>query len=451
MPEERSTTDRSAARGRMVTPARFWNGVASLLRTSWRGDLRYLLGSRALRSLAQGYLSIIVPLYLVRVGYDTVRIGVLLTAAAAGGAGLTALVGFAADRWGRKPMLVVLGLTSTGGAIVFALTTQYMALVVAAAVGAIGLGGGAASGGGFGPYYPAEQALVAEHAGDAKRTTVFAGLSLVGVLAASVGAALASVPRLTVLAGWGTRLDGYHFLFWLTALVGLATAAVVLPVRETSLAQSPAPRASAAPLSPRTRGLLLRFAITNAVNGMAIGFLGPILALWFHLRYGVDAATIGSLYLIINLAAVVSYVGVPWVTRRLGGVVRTVVTVRLASAALLGVIPLMPTFALAGAAYLVRMLANAVSVPVRQSYVMGIVDPAERSRMAALSNLPARMFALAGPTLAGLMLGTWWIGVPLELASGLQLAYAGLYWRFFHHVHPPEEVVSASSGAGEKP
>jgi MFS family permease len=414
--------------------------VGSLLAASWRGDLRYLLGGRALRSLSQGYLGIIVPLFLVRAGYGTVRIGVLLTVAAAGGAVLTALVGFAADRWGRKPLLITLGLTTAAGGTVFALTTAYVPLLVAAALGTIGGGGAAGSGGGFGPYYPAEQALLAEHAGDADRTTVFAGLSLVGVLAASVGAALAGLPRLVAATGLTSRIDGYHLLFALTAVVGLAMAVIILPVAEIAPSRAQAAPAAPAPLSRQTRGLLARFAVTNAINGLAIGFLGPILALWFHLRYGVDSASIGALYFAINIAAVVPYLGVPWVTRRLGGAVRTVVAVRLASSGLLAVIPLMPSFALAGACYLVRMLANAVSVPVRQSYVMGIVAPTERSRMAALSNLPARIFALAGPTVAGIVLQVWWIGVPLELAAGLQLVYAGLYWRFFRGVRPPEEV-----------
>jgi len=397
------------------------------------------MGGRALRSLTQGYLGIVVPIFLVRAGYDSVRIGALLTVAAASSAALTALVGFAADRWGRKPLLVVLGLMTAASGAVFAVTTQYAVLVAAAALGTIGVGGAAGSGGAFGPYYPAEQALVAEHAGDADRTTVFAGLSLVGVLSASAGAALAAVPRFVATTGLASRLAGYRLLFGLTALLGLAMAAVILPVGEGALRRtSRAP----APLTPRTRGLLARFAVTNGVNGLAIGFLGPILALWFHLRYGVGSAEIGALYFVINLAAVVPYVGVPWVTRRLGGLVRTVVSVRLVSAGLLALIPLMPTFALAGAVYLVRMMANAVSVPVRQSYVMGIVEPAERSRVAGLANLPARVCALAGPALAGVMLRTWWIGVPLELASGLQFANAGLYWGFFRNVRPPEERAS---------
>lgn len=421
--------------------------VVRLLRTSWRGDLRYLLGGRALRSLTQGYLGVVVPLFLVRAGYGTVRIGILLTAAAASSAVLTALVGFAADHWGRKPLLVALGLMTAVGGVTFASTTNYAILVAAAALGTIGRGGAAGSGGAFGPYYPAEQALIAEHAGDADRTTVFAGLSLVGVLAAAVGAGLAGVPRLVRTSGLGSRLDGYRALFWLTALLGLAMAAIILPVRETRAPRDRALPIATPPLSPATRRLLVRFAVTNGINGLGIGFLGPILSLWFHLRYGVDAAAIGALYLVINLAAAVAYIGVPWITRRLGGVVRTVVTVRLFSATLLGVIPLMPSFALAGATYLVRMLANAVSVPVRQSYVMGIVRPEERSRMAALSNLPARVFALAGPAVAGVMLRNWWIGVPLEVASSLQLVYAGLYWRFFRNVRPPEELEQIAQEA----
>lgn len=427
---------------------RLHTGASTLLRTSWRGDLRYLLGGRALRSVTQGYLGIVVPLYLVAAGYDTVRIGALLTVAAASSAGLTALVGFAADRWGRKPLLIGLGLATAAGGLVFALTTNYVALVAAAAFGTIGSGGAAGSGGAFGPYYPAEQALIAEHAGDRDRTTVFAGLSFVGVIAAALGAGLAGLPRLFVVAGLGPKLDGYRALFGLTVVIGVAMVLVILPVTDSSVRDGRAARRSPPPLSPRTRELLVRFGITNAVNGLAIGFLGPIMALWFHLRYGVDSAMIGALYLTINVAAMIPYLGVPWVTRRLGGVVRTVVTVRLISAAILAVIPLMPSFLLAGAAYLVRMLVNAVSVPVRQSYVMGIVPPAERSRMAALSNLPARIFALTGPVLAGVMLRTLWIGVPLELASGLQLAYSGLYWRFFRNVRPPEEYEEPNLDSG---
>jgi len=420
--------------------SRLRSSTVALLRTTFQGDLRYLMAGRALRSLTQGYLGIIVPLFLVRAGYKTVPIGLLLTLAAAGSAVQTALVGFAADRWGRRPVLIGLGFLTSVSGLVFALTTQYVPLLIAAILGTVGTGGGVGSGGAFGPYYPAEQALIAEHAGDRNRTTVFSGLSLVGVLAASAGAALAVVPHLVFISGLGTRIDGYQLLFWLCVIAGVAMGLIILPVHERAPSHRGRQEERPGPLTGRTRGLLLRFGLVNALNGLAVGFLGPILALWFHLRYGVDSAELGVLYFLINVAAVLPYLGVPWITRRLGGMVRTVVAVRVVSAALLAVIPLMPTYALAGAVYLVRMIANAVSIPVRQSYVMGIVPAAERSRMAALSNLPSRVASLAGPVLVGVMLQVMWIGVPLEIASVLQLAYAWVYWRFFRGIRPPEEL-----------
>jgi hypothetical protein len=215
-------------------------------------------------------------------------------------------------------------------------------------------------------------------------------------------------------------------------------AVVVLPVRESSAAR--AGGAPPPPLSPRTRRLLWRLALTNGTNGLAVGFLGPILVLWFHLRYHVGPAAVGALFFAVNLAAALPYLGAPWVVRRMGGAVRTVGQLRLASAVLLAAIPLLPTFALCGAVYLVRMLVNAVTVPVRQFYVMGIVPSPERSRVAGLSNLPSRVLAMPGPAVAGVLFQEFWLGLPLELASALQLAYAALYWRFFRDVRPPEEA-----------
>jgi hypothetical protein len=213
-------------------------------------------------------------------------------------------------------------------------------------------------------------------------------------------------------------------------------------VHEASAAR--AGRAAPPRLSPRTRRLLWRLALTNGTNGLAVGFLGPILVLWFHLRYGVGPAAVGALFFVVNLAAALPYLGAPWVVRRLGGAVRTVVRLRLAAAALLAVVPLLPTFALAGAVYLVRMLVNAVTVPVRQSYVMGIVPPSERSRVAGLSNLPSRVLAMPGPAVAGALFQEFWLGLPLELAAVLQLLHAALYWGFFRDVPPPEETRGPS-------
>ncbi len=391
---------------------------------SLRNPLLPLYAGRVLRSVSQGYLAIVVPLYLLSLGYSATAVGLLIAIGSGSGALLTLAVGALADRVGRKPILAAFGILTALAGVVFALQGNFIVLAIAGALGTIGQGGGVGSGGAFGPYFVAEQALTAELAGDERRTAVFARLSLVGTVGSIFGAGLAVFPA--------------RPLFWLTAAIGIALALVVLPIKEQ---RTRAIRArSKASLAPSTWKLIRRFMLTNATNGLAIGFLGPILVLWFHERFHVNADQIAVLYTTINLLSILSYLGVTRIVAAIGGAVRTVVALRVFSCALLAVMPFAPSFAFAGAIYALRMLVNIVTFPVRQSYAMGIIPASERSRASALSNLPARVGSMGGPLVAGALIEHAWIGLPLEFASALQLLNAGLYWLFFRNLPPPEEV-----------
>jgi MFS family permease len=398
--------------------------------------LRPLFAGRFIRSLTQATLGIVVPLYLLALGYGPAAAGMLIAVGAGASAVLTLAVGWLADRIGRKPILVIFGVLTAAGSVVFALRPPFALLVVASALGTIGQGGGVASGGAFGPYYPAEQALIAELAGDARRTAVFAGLSLVGAVGGVLGSLCAGLPRLLMQTGW-QHGDAYAAMFWLSTLGGIALALVVLPIREKRPQRTVLLRSRR--LAPRTRGLIARFMLTNATNGLAVGYLGPIMVIWFHARFGVNSAQIAALYAAINIASIVPYLGVTRAVRLLGGAVRMVVVLRITACALLMAIPFAPTFVLAGVGYLIRMLINIMTMPVRQSYVMGIIPESERSRAAALSNLPSRLGAMVGPATAGPMIESGLTSLPLELAAALQLVNAALYWTFFRGVMPPEE------------
>jgi MFS family permease len=131
-----------------------------------------LLVVRVLRSASQGFLAIILPLYIAMLGYDAAHLGILFTVASIASIVLTALVGVLSDRFGRKTFLMLISLVTVGGGVGFTISTDFVVLVLAAGIGTIGRGGGAGSGGKWGPFYPAEQALIAEHSSDLQRTTV---------------------------------------------------------------------------------------------------------------------------------------------------------------------------------------------------------------------------------------------------------------------------------------
>ena len=140
-------------------------------------DLLLLFGARAFRSLAQGFLGIILPLYLAALGYHATAMGLLFAVSSITGALMAAAVGFLADRFGRKPFLVIIALLMAGGSLVFAISQNFAVMVAAAALGTIGYAGAPGLGGGWGPYYPAAQSLVAEQGEAHQRTTIFGALS----------------------------------------------------------------------------------------------------------------------------------------------------------------------------------------------------------------------------------------------------------------------------------
>lgn len=427
-------------------------------------DLALLFIGRGLRSLSQGFLAIIVPLYLALLGFGAVQIGVLFAAGALAGAVLTAVVGMLSDRLGRTAVLVAIAVLSVGGGLAFALSGDFVVLVLAAGLGTIGRGGGAGSGGAAGPFAPAEQALIGEHAGDTARTSAFGLVSFVGVAAGAIGSLLALVPAALKTAGDLSLLESYRLLFLLSAVLGAALALVVAPVREHRrtpvdvrssasqgnpratevsptggrLLDDPAPRTGPFGMSRASWNVTLRFMVTNATNGLAIGVLGSFVVYWFYRRFGVGASEIGLLFFIINLAGAVPDLLASRVARKVG-VVRSIVATRAISAVLLGAMAIMPTFLWAASLYLVRMVVNTFANPIRQSYLMGIVDPRDRSSAAGLSNLPSQVGAAISPSITGYLMQEIALSLPLELAAGLQAINTVLYYLFFRKIHPPEE------------
>jgi MFS family permease len=174
--------------------------------------------------------------------------------------------------------------------------------------------------------------------------------------------------------------------------------------------------------------------------------LGPVLVYWFHVRFGATAAQLGTLYFAANILAAPSNLMAGRVARRFG-TVRAVVALRSVAVLLMAVMALVPAFWMAAVLFLARTQVNTMSNPMRQSFLMGIVDPADRSAAAGFSNLPLQVLSSAGPTIAGQIMQTMWVSLPLELAAGLQAVNAGLYHLFFRDMRLPEERAAALADA----
>ena len=102
-------------------------------------------------------------------------------------------------------------------------------------------------------------------------------------------------------------------------------------------------------------------------------------------------------------------------------------------------IPYMPTLPTSTILYFGRALLGQMDVPTRQSYVMAITKPEERSRIAGLINLPRSLTLAISPTLAGFIMHFVGISLPFIIAGGLKATYDFALFFYFRDVKPPKE------------
>jgi MFS family permease len=404
-----------------------------------RDNFRWLLTGRALRSFGTAFLTVVFPLYLAQEGMRGAGIGTILTLGGIASAGLVVAVGLLGDRFGRRVMLVGLAAAGAVGGVLMAVTGNPAVVTLASGIGGVGRGGGAGSGGAWGPVFPAEQPLLASSVPAARRTAAFGQIAFVGVLAGAAGSLVALLPGRLHAAGlpW---LEAYRAIFLLGALLAVAMLIVTLPLREPPVA--PAPPAAPQPGTLTTAQLVTRLGLTNGLNGLGIGFLGPLLTYWFHVRYGVGSGELGLLYAAINLATALPYLGAARLAERLGAV-RAVVVSRSFTVGLLLAMAVMPTFLLAGLAFLLRMAFNSLGLPARQSYVMGVADERQRGTVAALGSLPSLLTSTVSPVVGGILMETV-LNTPLYGAAIFTGANIVTYYYAFRHIRPPEEARPAA-------
>ncbi|HEY2484658.1 MAG TPA: MFS transporter [Candidatus Binataceae bacterium] len=416
-------------------------------------DLGWLFVLRILRSIPQGYLGIILPLYLALLGYSAVALGTLLAFSALAAALISMLTGVLSDRFGRKTLIAIISLLFAVGGVGFAFARSFFWIVTFAAIGSIGRGG-ALAGGAWGPFYPAVQALVAEESSDYDRTTVFGVFSFVGVMAGAIGSLMAGLPTLTRHAVGLSELETYRGLFILSGFLGVVMAFAIMPVRERRPVPAEAfdaTRHEPAVAVTRTLGLsreswhlVIRFMITNSTNGLAIGMLGPFVVYWFYRRFGASSGELAGVFFIINLVSSIPYLAAGRIALMLGSVRAVVITRTISTVLLFGVV-MVPTFGLAAILYGVRALFNLLSIPVRQSYLMGVIDPAERASASGFASFPSQVTSAIGPYLAGYFMEHLALALPLEFAAAMQGLNTFLFWIFFRRVYPPEELDSGAA------
>ncbi|HEV8546059.1 MAG TPA: MFS transporter [Candidatus Limnocylindrales bacterium] len=401
-------------------------------------DGRRLFATRVLRMFGYGSMAVVLVLYLAALGLDDLAIGIVLTLTLVGDTLISLWLTTHADRIGRRRVLVAGSLLMVGAAVVFAVTSWAPLLVVAATIGVI-----SPTGNEVGPFLAVEQAALSETTPDARRTPTFAWYNLAGYVATATGALAAGLASQALLAAGAASADAYRAIVIGYAVVGLAMAAVFSRVGSEVEAPHPAPSGDSVVRRlglGRSKGIVARLSALFALDAFGGGFIPQsLMAYWFHLRYGVEPAVLGGIFFSANLLAAVSSLSASRIAARIG-LVNTMVFTHLPSNVLLILVPLMPNLPLAIAVLLLRFSLSQMDVPTRQSYVMAVVEPDERSAAAGVTGIARTTGAALSPALSAPLVGTAALAsVPFFLAGGLKIAYDLLLYRAFRSGRAPDE------------
>jgi MFS family permease len=382
-------------------------------------DVLLLLGSMVLASVPVGYLQVVLPLYLNRVGLAPSLIGLLYSLSGLVTALLVAFSGALADRFGRRGFLVCGTALPIASYAIFAATTDPGWLLLASLVGGVGLANGAA-----GALTAASfDALLAEHTPPRQRTAVFAWAQALWSLALGFGSLCAGLPDWLRQAEPALGQAGADRLPFI-GTIGLAFAAtlLLLPVAATAAtetASTESGRAAAARgwLPRRSADVIARYALALGLFGLGLGVAVQLMPLWLARRFGVDEAALGPWYAAGQVLSLSSVAVSPWLDRRLGGAWAVLLVHLIGGACLLDIALLAPAFGLAAAAFVVRSVLANVAWPLQQSLLMTAVVPAERATAAGIGFAVWGLTNAAGPTVAGILIQNGSLALPLLLGS----------------------------------
>lgn len=391
-------------------------------------EARLLIGTRAARSVGQGALVVDFALYLHMLKWSAPAIGTLFMFALFVSATAALLVGPLSDSRGRKTFLLAYEWVQIGAALLALTTSHPFVLAIAAILGGFGHG----LNGGAGPFAPVELAWLSELVSARDRPAVYSLNTATGFLGMAAGAFLASLPHFVKPLLPGAL--AYRPLFALV-LIGALLSLILLRNIPEHPAVVPAPvddHQEAAALTRTENRQLIKLLGINALNGIGIGLMGPLMAYWFAIRFGHGPLSIGPVMGLALLVTAVTSVFVGRLTHRYG-VIRSVLGMRYLGLAVLMVLPLAPTFSLAAFLYILRSALNRGTAGARQALNLGLVRGHRRGLAASLNNASVQVPRAVGPVFAGLLFHAGFLALPFFIAGGFQTAYLILYYRLFRH------------------
>ena len=385
--------------------------------------------ARALRDFGDGFVAVLLPVYLTSVGLGEFEVGIVSALALLGSTAMTLGIAFIGSRIDQRTLLIGASGLMVATGLAYSVSETYAVILLVAFVGTVNPSSGSTS-----IFVPLEHAVLSRSVEDRHRTRMFARYSLSGALAAALGALAAASPDALSAVGV-SQLTAIKGMFVAYALLGIAGGCMYACIPPAASTTDDRPATALGPSRSIVYKMTFLFSIDSFAGGLVVQSL---FALWLFNKFDLSLAAAGAFFFWTGVLSAFSFPVAAWLSSRIG-LVNTMVFTHIPSSVCLIFAAISPNLETAIALLLVRAALSQMDVPTRSSYVMAVVTPPERAATASVTSVGRSLSSAAGPAIAGALFAAGLEAWPLIACGILKIAYdLALLWTF-RHVKPPEE------------
>jgi MFS family permease len=367
--------------------------------------------------LGVGFLQVVIAAWLPTIGFTPFEVGILITIQ-----GIMVVVsaiplGIVSDIYGRRFILISAALAGSFGLLIYALSTDFIPLLVASAI--LGFSEGAA--------ISVWNALLADMTDVQSRNKVFSSSFAMIAVASGVGLFL---PGFFPFIQGPLGLTSYSIHRDVLTLLGLLSFAsplgVVTILRGHKETHNPEKKFKGF----KNLGTLARLGLVGGSIGFGAGFIIPIVGTWFLLRFSVGDAYTGPVLAVSSILIGLAAFGSPRLAKKYGQMNAIMLTTGTSMIFMLSM-AFLPNVNLAAAFYMARTGLMNMSGPLIDSFSMSVFPAEQRGLVSAATNTMFRLPNSISTSFGGYLLGVGLLVYPFLIASSLYVVGLCAFFIFF--------------------
>ncbi len=399
-------------------------------------DGKLLLCARIARTFAYGFLSVILAIYLKLIGFNDILIGIILSATLINSIIFTLFASFYADRIGRRNTLLLYTFMMSISGLIFFVTENPLALIIAALLGTLNITGSETS-----AFLSIEQSILPQTIKDnRRRNTLFGFYNMAGTFAMGAGILIANLPIIIQNELEVEQIYAIKLLFLFYSLLSILVMGIYVKLSSNiEIIKEKTLKPISKILNPKSKKIVTKLSGLFAIDSFAGGFaIQSIVSFWFFTKFDIDLSIISYIFSIGSILTAFSYLIAAKIADKIG-LINTMVFTHIPSNILLVLLAFAPTLEIAIVFYMIRMALSQMDVPTRQSYIVAVVEEDERTAAAGITNLSRNTAQAISPSITGYIIGVLSLSAPFIIGGLLKIIYDITLYINFRKIKPSEE------------